>query len=338
MLDFLTAAVNKYRSLFIALLFTIAFSIRCIEISPLPTSSKEIAMSNANLTRLLLLGLIWGTSFMLMRIAAPIFGPILTTFGRASLGALALYLFARHMGITFNWRRNAKTYFIIGLTNTAIPFSLFAWSALYIPSAYMATMNSLAPIFTAVFGFFMLAERLSALRIAAFLLGLGGVAILVGIGPTTVTPQVIGGVLMGMGAAINYGFAATYTRMHAKEIPSLATAAGSQFAAALALLPFAIPSMPHAIEHGTASALWSVVILGVVCTGIAYGLFFHLISTEGASKAVTVTFLVPATASIWAWLLLGEPITTGIVTGIAVVLVATAMSLGMLKKPAFLGG
>jgi drug/metabolite transporter (DMT)-like permease len=75
-----------------------------------------------------------------------------------------------------------------------------------------------------------------------------------------------------------------------------------------------------------------VLILGVVCTGFAYALFFHLISTEGASKAVTVTFLVPAAASIWAWLLLDEPITVGIVTGIAVVLLATAMSLGLFKR------
>lgn len=273
---------------------------------------------------------------MLMRIAAPVFGPMLTTFGRALLGALALYLFARHRGIDFAWRRNATTYFIIGVTNTAIPFSLFAWSALYIPSAYMATMNSLAPIFTAVFGFLLLAERLSPARIAAFLLGLFGVAVLVGIGPTTVTPLVIGGVLAGILAAVNYGFAATYTRMHAKEIPSLATAAGSQCAAALALLPFALPSVPHAIEFGTISALLSVVILGVVCTGIAYGLFFHLIATEGASKAVTVTFLVPATASLWAWLLLSEPITTGTVTGISIVLIATGMSLGVIKWPEFL--
>lgn len=289
-------------------------------------------MSSANLTRLLLLGLIWGTSFMLMRIAAPVFGPILTTFGRASLGALALYIFARHTGVDFAWRQNAKTYFIIGVTNTAIPFSLFAWSALYIPSAYMATMNSLAPIFTAVFGYLLLAERLSSIRIAAFLLGLAGVAVLVGIGPITVTPLVIGGVLAGMGAAMNYGFAATYTRMHAKQIPSVAVATGSQFAAALVLLPFAMPSIPNAIVHGTASAVWSVVILGVVCTGVAYALFFHLIATEGANKAVTVTFLIPATASIWAWLLLGEPITTGIITGIAIVLLATAMSLGIFKR------
>ena len=289
-------------------------------------------MSTANLIRLLLLCLIWGTSFMLLRIASPIFGPMLTTFGRAFLGALSLYVFARHMGIRFEWRKNAKTYLIIGLTNTAIPFSLFAWSALHIPSAYMATMNSLTAIFTAVFGFLLMGDRLSMLRISAFLLGLGGVAILVGIGPITVTPLVIGGVLAGMAGAMNYGYAAIYTRMHAKEIPSMATAAGSQFAAALVLLPFALPALPHAIEFGTSSAVVAVLILGVVCTGIAYALFFHLISTEGASKAVTVTFLVPATASIWAWLLLDEPITVGIVIGILVVLLATAMSLGLFKR------
>jgi drug/metabolite transporter (DMT)-like permease len=75
-------------------------------------------MSNSNLVRLLLLSLIWGTSFMLMRIAAPVFGPMLTTFGRAGLGALALYLFARYRGVDMAWRRNAKFYLVVGLANT----------------------------------------------------------------------------------------------------------------------------------------------------------------------------------------------------------------------------
>ena len=297
----------------------------------LPVKQKSI-MSTANLARLLLLGLIWGTSFMLMRIAAPVFGPMLTTFGRAALGALALYLFARSRGVDFAWRRHGRTYLIIGLTNTAIPFSLFAWSALYIPSAYMATMNSLAPIFTAVFGFLLLSERLTTLRIVAFVLGMVGVAVLVGIGPTDITAHVIGGVLAGMAAAISYGFAATYTRMHAKQIPSLATAAGSQFAAALVLLPFAVPGIGHAIAFGTLQAVLAVAFLGIVCTGVAYALFFHLIAAEGANKAVTVTFLVPATASLWAWLLLSEPITLGTVIGISIVLVSTAMALGLVKR------
>lgn len=289
-------------------------------------------MSTPNLLRLLLLGAIWGTSFMLMRIAAPVLGPMLTTFIRALLGGLALYLFARSRDIEFGWRENARTYLVIGLFNTAIPFALFAWSALHIPSAYMATMNSLAPIFTGLFGVLLLAERLTPVRMAACTLGLLGVAVLVGVGPTTVTPNVVLGVLAGMGAAVCYGFAATYTRMKASAIPSLATATGSQLAATLALLPFALPDVPHAMTAATAQVVIAVSVLGVLCTGLAYALFFHLIATEGASKAITVTFLVPATASIWAWLFLGEPVTFGTVSGIAIVLCATALALGLLGK------
>lgn len=289
-------------------------------------------MSAANIVRLLLLGAIWGTSFMLMRIASPVLGPLVTTFGRILLGTVALYLFAQSRNIDFAWRRNARTYLVIGLTNTAIPFALFAWSALHIPSAYMATMNSLAPIFTGMFGFLLLAERLTVMRMLSFVLGLVGVAVLVGIGPTAVTTEVIGGVLAGLGAAICYGFAATYTRMKAASIPPLATATGSQLTAALALLPLALPTMPHAAASATLVAIVAVLVLGVVCTGLAYALFFHLIATEGASKAVTVTFLIPATASLWAWLFLHEPITPGTVVGIAIVLSATALALGFFGK------
>lgn len=133
-------------------------------------------MSTPNLLRLLLLGAIWGTSFMLMRIAVPTLGPLLTTFLRVLLGGVALYLFARSRGVDFGWRNNACTYLVIGLFNTAIPFTLFAWSALHIPSSYMATMNSLAPIFTALFGFLLLAEQFTPSRIMACVLGLAGIA------------------------------------------------------------------------------------------------------------------------------------------------------------------
>lgn len=289
-------------------------------------------MSTPNLFRLLLLGAIWGTSFMLMRIAVPEFGPLLTTFLRALLGGAALYLFARAYGVDFRWRANSLTYLVIGLFNTAIPFALFAWSALHIPSAYMATMNSLAPIFTGMFGFLLLSEKLTPSRIVAFVLGLSGVAVLVGVGPTAVTTNVILGVAAGIGAAVCYGFAATYTRMKATQIPSLAAATGSQVLASLVLLPLAMPDVPAALGAVTLQGAIAVAVLGVVCTGIAYALFFHLIATEGANKAVTVTFLVPATASIWAWLILDEPITPGTVAGIAIVLCATALALGLLGK------
>ncbi|MBO9536278.1 DMT family transporter [Herbaspirillum sp.] len=293
-------------------------------------------MSPSNIAKLLLLAAIWGTSFMLMRIAAPVFGPMLTTFGRASLATLALLAFARSRGDRLQWRHNWRPYLVIGIANTALPFSLFAWSALHIPSSYMATMNSLAPVFTALFGFLLLGERLTAMRLGAFVLGLAGVAVLVGVGPVPAEAMVVFGVLAAMGAAVSYGFAATYTRMRGNGISPIAMAAGSQFAAALCLIPFALPGLPHAaaaVQAGAAGpALLAVLVLGVVCTGIAYALFFQLISAEGATKAITVTFLVPMTASLWAWLLLDEPVTTGTVAGIAIVLAATATALR--AKPA----
>lgn len=289
-------------------------------------------MSPANIARLLLLGAIWGSSFMLMRIAVPDLGPLPTTFGRIVLGGLALCLFVHWRGIEFAWRRNARVYLVIGLTNTAVPFALFAWSALYIPSAYMATMNALAPVFTGMFGFLLMAERLSAMRIASFVLGLCGVAVLVNIGPTTVDAHVIGGILAGLGAAVCYGFAAIYTRMHASRIAPLATAAGSQVMAALALLPFTLPALPQALAHANPASALAVAILGILCTGLAYALFFHLIATEGPGKAVMVTFLVPAAASVWAWAILGEPVTAGTLIGLAIVLCATALALGLVGQ------
>lgn len=289
-------------------------------------------MSSSNIVKLLLLAAIWGTSFMLMRIAAPVFGPMLTTFGRASLAAIVLLAYAKSRGVQMDWRRHWKPYLVIGIGNTALPFSLFAWSALHIPSSYMATMNSLAPVFTAAFGFLLLGERLTAVRLGAFVLGLLGVAVLVGVGPVPADAMVVLGVLAGMGAAASYGYAATYTRMRGAGISPIAMAAGSQFAAALCLVPFAAPGVPHALAAGTGPALLAVLVLGVVCTGVAYALFFQLIAAEGATKAITVTFLVPMTASLWAWLLLDEPVTAGTVAGIAIVLAATATALR--AKPA----
>lgn len=289
-------------------------------------------MSGTNIARLFLLGAIWGSSFMLMRIAVPELGPLPTAFGRIALGGLALALFVRWRGIDLAWRDNARVYLVIGVANTAVPFALFAWSALYIPSSYMATMNALAPVFTGLFGFLLMDERLGAMRIASFVLGLCGVAVLVNIGPTAVNAHVIGGILAGLGAAICYGFAAVYTRMRASRIPPLAAAAGSQIMAALALLPFTLPALPQALAHANPASLLAVAILGIVCTGLAYALFFHLIAAEGPGKAVMVTFLVPAAAAVWAWLILREPVTFGTVVGLAIVLSATAMALGIGKQ------
>ena len=295
-------------------------------------------MSNINLMRLVLLGAIWGLSFIFMRIAAPMFGAIGTTLLRVTLGALVLFVVLVHRKVPLTISRHAKLYLMIGLSNTAIPFSLFAWAALCVPSAYMATMNALAPLFTAMFAWFLLDETLSVQRLCAFALGLIGVAILVGLGPAPMTMQVVLGVGAAILAAVCYGFAAIYTRRYAQGVPSLAIAVGSLTASALVLLPIFIglsflspPKVFFALLQVDVSSLWipslAVIALGVLCTGIAYALYFKLIEMEGATKAVTVTFLVPVAASLWAVVLLRETLTMSAIGGITLVLIGTALSL-----------
>ncbi|MBX9901762.1 MAG: DMT family transporter [Burkholderiaceae bacterium] len=291
-------------------------------------------MSGWNYLRLLALGAIWGMSFIFMRVAAPMFGAVGTALIRVSLGAMVLIGLLRWQGVRLRLWSNWRTYGVIGLMNTAVPFSLFAWAALSIPSAYMATMNALAPLFTAVFAWILIGEALTWQRFVAFGIGLVGVAVLVGIGPATITLSVILGVLAALLAAVCYGFAAAFTRRSAMSLPPLAVAAGSQITSTLILLPvflinslFKPPLVLQATPSEWSTPLAAALLLGILCTGIAYSLFFRLIADEGATRAITVTFLVPVAASLWATIFLHESVTIGSFAGIAMVLFGTAMSL-----------
>jgi len=272
-------------------------------------------MKPENYARFALLGGIWGMSFIFMRVAAPVFGPLLTAFGRVLCGALVLATLLTIKKIPLAWRHNLRTYTMIGLSNTAIPFSLFAWAALRVPSAYMATANAMAPLFTAAFGVLLINERLTSARIAGLILGLVGVAVIVGIGPAPANVSTILGIGAALLAAVCYGYAGVYTRRFAVGIPPLAVATGSLVCAVAVLLPAALVStvwQPIVLPNDASQswrALGAVLLLGTFCTGIAYAMFYRLISEEGVSRAMTVTFLVPAFATIWAALFLGEHIT-----------------------------
>jgi drug/metabolite transporter (DMT)-like permease len=297
-------------------------------------------MKQENFVRLAILGGIWGMSFIFMRVAAPVFGPLLTALGRVACGALVLAVLLGFKRISLAWRSNLRTYVMIGIFNTAVPFSLFAWAAMRVPSTYMATANAMAPLFTAVFGVLLISERLTASRIAGLILGLVGVAAIVGIGPAPASTSTIAGTGAALLAAVCYGYAGVYTRRFAVGIAPLAVATGSQICSAAILLPVALIAniwMPLSLPADmsvTWHALGAVVLLGVFCTGIAYALFFRLIAEEGVSRAMTVTFLVPAFATIWAAFFLGERITMGTIAGLGLVLLATGMVLGVVRLPA----
>ncbi len=190
------------------------------------------------------------------------------------------------------------------------------------PAAYLAILNATSPLFGALIARLWLGEALDARRVVGLVAGLVGVAALVGLGPVAVDAQSLVACAACLVAAASYGAAGNYTRQLAHPVPPTSMATGSQLAAAVMLLPLLPLEARHAAPGP--SVVVALAILAVACTAIAYRLYFRLIDDMGATRALTVTFLIPLFAIGWGWLVLDETPTPRMAIGAALVLVATA--------------
>lgn len=267
------------------------------------------------------LGAVWGASFMFMRVAAPDFGPIPLVELRLAAGALVLLPFLWLERARFRpelWWKIAA----IGAINSAIPFSLFAWAALHAPAGVGAITNSLAVLFTALVAFMFFGERIGKLRAVALVAGFVGVVVLAS--AKTAGASVGAAAAAGTLAAFLYGVAANVIRRQLGTLPPIALAAATLVCASLLLLPFAIAQWPSAPVP--AKSWFSAAMLGVLCTGVAYAVYFRLLQRVGAQRASTVTYLVPLFGVGWAWLLLDEPLTVQMAIAAALILGSVALS------------
>jgi drug/metabolite transporter (DMT)-like permease len=282
-----------------------------IDSAATPTSPTHAWL---DLATLVALGAIWGGSFLFMRIAAPQFGPYALAEIRVALGAAILLPFlwpVRSRLTRADWGRFA----IVGALNSAIPFTLFAWAAQRAPAGVGAIANSLTVLFTALVAFVLYRERIGLRRGVALLAGFAGVVVLAS--GRTAGADVGGAAIAGAAASLCYGFAANFTRRWFADVPPLAAVAGTLGCGALMLAPLGIPAWPD--RSPTANAWWSAVLIGVLCTGFAYALFFRLIQRIGAARTVTSTYLVPLFGVFWAWLVLDEaPTPTMLVSGVLI--------------------
>ena len=282
-----------------------------MEAATLQQNSRRDWITPAELTAL---GAIWGGSFLFMRVAAADFGPIALVEVRVVLGALSLMPFLwrvrRSIGAPL-WLRLA----IVGLMNSAIPFTLFAWGAERAPAGVGAIANSMTPLFTALVAFAVWREAISVRRAVALVVGLIGVVVLAS--DRVSGPNVMQAAVAGTVASLSYGFAANLTKRWLSVIPPAAAVAGTQLCSALMLAPLAFfewPTSEVPMHSWLAAAA-----LGVLCTGIAYALLFRLIARVGAARAITCTYLIPVFGVGWAWLFLGEaPTATMAVAGIVI--------------------
>lgn len=282
-------------------------------------------MTPSSIVRLLILSAIWGGSFIFMRIAVPALGPVALMELRVLLAALFLALVARFLDSALRAGEHWKHYLILGFFNSALPFLLFGYAALTLPASLMAILNATAPIWSALIGVLWLHHRLTPKVALGLALGIAGVVLLVGFDPAMLQPGAGLAIAAVLAASLCYGIASLYAKQ-ARTVEPLANAHGSMWAAALWLLPPFLLFQPGARPEP--EILFSVVILGVVCSGIAYLLYFRLIAEIGAAPALTVTFLIPLFGVLWGWLFLSEKVGWHTFAGAFVVIAGTALVTG----------
>jgi drug/metabolite transporter (DMT)-like permease len=280
------------------------------------------------------LAAIWGASFLFMRMGAAEFGPVALAAVRvwgATLFLLPLLLLRGQGGaLRTHWR----PIFIVGLTNSALPFLCFSYAALSITAGLSSIFNAATPLFGALIAWGWLRDKLTPARTLGLAIGFLGVLWLAW-DKASFKPGASSGwaVLACLAATLLYGFSGSFTKRFLTGVPPLAVATGSQLSSALVLAVPALVWWPAAMPSATA---WSAAaLLAVGCTGIAYILFFRLIAHIGPANALSVTFLIPVFAVLWGWLFLHEGLTPQMLLGCAVILLGTSLTTGVLKPPAW---
>ena len=278
---------------------------------------------------LLLLGAIWGASFIFIRIAVDPFGPIFLMFVRVALTGLILYGYARLRRLPLQIRGNWRKFLILGVLGSALPFTLIAWSELTLTGSMAAILNSATPLFTGITAAVGLGERLTPSKIIGALLGMIGVAIIVGGSPVTVDGMFVLAVIASLGAALSYAVGGVFAKRAFDGVNNLSMSTGQLVGAAFVLGPFAVVSLPHEIPP--TAAVLAMLALAVLCTVFAYRLYYYLIISAGPTKALTVTLLVPVFGVIWGAIWLNESISSGMIAGLVLVLLSVGLVTGMIS-------
>ncbi len=292
--------------------------------SVVPSELRPVTVESSWLTpvELIALGAIWGASFLFMRVAAKDFGPLPLVEIRLALGAVILFPFlwsARGQFSAALWLRLAA----VAAINSAIPFALFAWGAERAPAGIGAITNAMAVPFAAMVAFFFFGEHVGLRRASGLVLGFIGVIVLAS-GRTGGGASVWPAAIAGTTAALLYGIGGNVLKRYLSGVPASAVASATSLCAALLVAPFAVVTWPH---HSIPTISWiSAGLLGVLCTGLAYVLYYRLIQRVGATRAAAVTYIIPLFGVVWAWMLLGEALTPSMAIAGGLILSGVALN------------
>ena len=234
-------------------------------------------MNLKDILKLVALSAIWGGSFIFMRILAPVLGAIPTANLRILIAGFFLVSFFSFKKLTPECKLNWKLYLVIGLVNSAIPFSLYAFGALSIPASYEVIINSTAPIFGAIFSAIWLQERLTAIKITGLIFAAIGVGLVVNIDVGNISIDYLTAIIACLLAALCYGLGGIYIKKFAGHLDSKMLAGGSQLSAGIVLLPLTMMTKNFHVESlFVPKILFCLLGIALICSALAYLLYYQL--------------------------------------------------------------
>ena len=277
-----------------------------------------------DISELILLSAVWGSSFLFLRLTSPIFGPIFLIEMRVLSGLAVLLPLVLFLGKFAEFQKHWKIIATVSLMNMAIPFCFFAFSAVYIGAGLLSIINATVPIFSACVAYVVYKERLSSGSLLGLLIGFLGVVVLMFNPGESFGLSGWLAILSALLACLLYGTAINLTVNNLQGVSGLTITAGGLFVSSVVLLPFAFWTRPEVFPVG--NIWWSVFALGVVCTGFGFVMFYRLIDRIGASRAIMTTYLIPLFSIIWGNIFLGESVTLIMVIGCILVLLGVGLT------------
>lgn len=286
-------------------------------------------MSRRDAILLLILSSIWGASFLFIKVGVGELAPSVVALGRVAIGAALLLTLIPRRGGFAPMRQHLLPLAVLGVFNNAVPFWLFGFAEKSIDTGLTAIIQASAPLFTVILASWIdRTQRVTGARLVGLFVGFVGVVLLIGLqsGGDLVAAFAV------IGVALCYAFSVLFAGRTTRGVSALHVSFGQLAFASLLLAPLGLAQLPQ--EVPSTHVLLAMLALGVLGSGVAYLLYFTIIASAGASKAILVTYLVPAFALVYGALALDEPITASGLAGLTLILTGTALATGLARMRA----
>lgn len=269
---------------------------------------------------LVFLSVLWGATFFFIAVAGPEVPPFTLVLARVGIAALVLVPLVYIMGHSLPSGRAAWLLFIVqAIINNVIPFTLIVYGQQRIASGLAAVLNATTPLFTLMIMRMFAGEALTSSKVVGVLLGVGGVAVLMGPEAVTANASSVAGMLCILGGALSYGFSALWMR-RLRHIPPLVSSAAQVLCSTMLLLPMAaFLDRFWLLPAPSAPALLAIIGLALFSTALAYIVFFKISASAGPSSVMLVTLLIPVTATALGVLILDETLTIHQIAGALII-------------------